>query len=94
MPQIAIRGVFQDGKIIPLEDVPFKEPCGVIIVFNDNSSDESRYYTPGWKLAEQQASEDYKAGHVKSAKNIDAMFHKIENDKFVGTKYFHKSKHV
>ena len=51
---------------------------------NDNSSDESRYYTPEWKLAEQQASEDHKAGRVQSAENIDAMFDKIENEKVGG----------
>ena len=47
---------------------------------NENYSDESRYYTPGWKLAEKQASEDYKAGRVESAESIDEMFRKIEKE--------------
>lgn len=80
MPQVAIRGIYQDGKIIPLEKVPFNETHDVIIVFSEDYADESRYYTPGWKLAEKQASEDYKAGRTKSAENIDAMFEKIENE--------------
>lgn len=80
MPQVAIRGIYQDGKITPLEDVPFQEAHNVIIVFNDVYSDESRYATPEWKVAEQQASEDYKAGRVESAESIDEMFQKIENE--------------
>lgn len=47
---------------------------------NENYSDESRYYTPEWRLAEKQASEDYKAGRVKSAENIEKMFEKIAKE--------------
>ncbi len=78
MPQTAIKGIYRDGEIIPLEEVPFHDTMNVIIVFNDNYDDEARYYKSDWKLAEQQASEDYKAGQVKSADSIDEMFDEIE----------------
>lgn len=78
MPQVAIRGIYQDGKVIPLEEVPFKEPQTVIIVFQEDYADESRYDTPGWQLAERQASEDYQAGRVESAESVEEMFRKIE----------------
>jgi hypothetical protein len=79
MPQTAIKGIYRDGKIIPLEEVPVHDTMEVIIVFTDNYyDDESRYYKPDWKLAEKQASEDYKAGNIKSSDSLDEMFDDIE----------------
>ena len=78
MPQTAIKGMYRGGEIIPLEDIPFHDTMDVIIVFVDSYDDESRYYKPDWKLAEKQASEDYKAGHIKSSDTIDGMFDEIE----------------
>ena len=71
MAQIAVRGIFQDGKIIPLEDVSSQDPGDVIIVFLD---DQSRYETKGWRMAEKRATEDYRSGKIKSAANVDEMF--------------------
>lgn len=79
MPQVAIKGVYRDGIITPIEKIPFQEPKEVIIVFIDNYADESRYETAGWKLAEKQASEDYRTGNIKTATSIDNMMEEIEN---------------
>jgi hypothetical protein len=80
MPQTAIRGIYREGKIIPLETVPYQEDMNVIIVFTDRHDDESRYYHMDWQSAEKKASEDYEAGSVKSAESIDAMFDEIETN--------------
>ena len=76
MPQFAIRGIYKNGEIIPLEDIPEQKSMDVIIVFMDN--DQSRYDKNDWQLAEKQASEDYRAGKIKSAASIDQMFDQIE----------------
>ena len=76
MPQFAIKGVYQNGEIIPLEDIPSREPQNIIIVFLDD--DQSRYKQQDWQAAEKQASEDYRAGKIKSAADIDRMFEQIE----------------
>jgi len=78
MPQTAIRGIYSEGKIIPLETVPYQDDMNVIIVFTDRYDDESRYDKPDWQAVEKKASEDYKAGKVKSAESIDVMFDEIE----------------
>jgi len=79
MPEIAIKGVYREGKIIPNEDIPFKEDMNVIIVFTEKyDRDEARYYEPGWQVAEGKASEAYKAGDVKSADSVEQMFDEIE----------------
>ena len=79
MPEIAIKGVYKKGKIIPNEDIPFKEDMNVIIVFTEKYvQDEARYYEPGWQVAEGKASEAYKAGNVKSADSVEQMFDEIE----------------
>ncbi|MEZ4527528.1 MAG: hypothetical protein R2941_16530 [Desulfobacterales bacterium] len=81
MPQAAIKGIFQDGIIIPTEEVPFRENMNVIIVFTDRyNDDESRYYQKDWQTAEKQASGDYRTGSIKSAKTIDQMFDEIERN--------------
>ena len=80
MPQVAIRGVYSDGKIIPLEDVPHQKDMDVMIVFTGRHDDGSRYHRQDWQLAEKEASEDYKAGKIKSADSIDRMFEEIEKD--------------
>jgi len=77
MPQIAIKGIYQDGKIIPVEDIPFHENMNVIIIFTDKYNDEACYYQKEWQIAEKQASQDYKTGNIKSAKSIDQMFDEI-----------------
>lgn len=76
MAQLAVKGIFQDGKIIPLEDISSQEPGNVMIVFLDD--DQSRYHTKNWQTAEKQASEDYRSGNIKSASGVDEMFEKIE----------------
>jgi hypothetical protein len=48
-------------------------------VFYVGFQEGSRYETPGWILAERQASEDYRTGNIKAAKSIDDMFEQIEN---------------
>ena len=35
MPDIAIKGIYHDGKIVPQEDIPFKQDMNVIIVFTE-----------------------------------------------------------
>ncbi|MBF0101019.1 MAG: hypothetical protein HQK77_08945 [Desulfobacterales bacterium] len=77
MPQLAINGIYQDGKIIPTEDIPFHKPMNVIIVFTTEESVETRYYQDDWQIAEKQASEDYQTGNIGSAISIDDMFNKI-----------------
>jgi len=72
MPQFAIRGIYQNGEIIPIEDIPAQESKNVIIIFLDD--DQSRCEQEDWKLAEKQASEDYRSGNIKSAPGIDEMF--------------------
>jgi len=81
MPGIAIKGVYREGKIIPNEDIPFKEDMNVIIVFTEKyEQGEARYYESGWQVAEGKASEDYKAGNVKSADSVEQMFDEIERN--------------
>lgn len=81
MPQTAIQGIYQNGKIIPQEEIPFKEDMRVIIVFNGRIvPGEERYYTQDWIKAEKQATADYKKGNVKSADNLDEMFAIIERE--------------
>jgi len=80
MPQIAVKGIFQDGKIIPMEEIPFHENMNVIIVFTDKYNEEARYYQKDWQMAEKQASQDYLSGNIKSAKTIDQMFDEIERN--------------
>jgi len=77
MPQLAIKGIYKDGKIIPMEDIPFHKQMDVIIVFTPQESDEIRYFQDDWQLAEKQASEDYQTGNIRSANSIDEMFEKI-----------------
>ena len=61
-----------------LEEIPFHESMNVIIIFTDKcNDDEARYYKKDWQSAEKQASNDYKTGNVKSAKNVDDMFEEI-----------------
>ncbi len=78
MPQLAVRGIYRKGKIIPLEDIPCNDTMNVIIVFTDKNDDESRYYENDWQHAEEQASYDYKTGNTRSASSIDEMFEMIE----------------
>ncbi len=80
MPQAAIRGIYCDGKVIPLETVPYQDDMNVIIVFTDIYDHESRYHKTDWQSAEKKASEDYEAGDVKSAESIDGMFDEIERN--------------
>ena len=81
MPQTAIKGIYRDGKIIPQEEIPFKENMNVIIVFTEKyDEDEARYYETGWQVAEKKASEDYKTGNIKSADSVDQMFDEIERN--------------
>ena len=81
MPETAIKGIYRDGKIIPKEEIPFKEDMNVIIVFTDKyDQDEARYYEQGWQVAETEASEDYKVGNIKSADTVDQMFNEIEGN--------------
>ncbi len=81
MPEIAIKGVYREGKIIPNEDIPFKVDMNVIIVFTEKyEQDEARYHEPGWQVAEGKASEAYKAGDVKSADSVEQMFDEIERN--------------
>jgi len=47
-----------------------------MIVFLDD--DQSRYQIKSWQTAEKQASEDYRAGNIKSASGVDEMFEEIE----------------
>ena len=76
MTPFAIKGICQNGEIIPLEDIPPLKTMNVIIVFLDD--DQSRYEQQDWQTAEKQASEDYQAGKIKSAADIDQMFEQIE----------------
>ncbi len=79
MPDIAIKGIYHDGKILPREEIPFKQDMNVIIVFTGkHDPDEARYYEDGWRAAEEQASEEYKTGKVKSAGSLEDMFDAIE----------------
>ncbi|CAN2039117.1 DUF104 domain-containing protein [Candidatus Magnetomoraceae bacterium gMMP-15] len=81
MPQFAIKGIYRDGKIIPLENVQIQETMKVIIVFTEEYNyDEERYYKQDWQLAEKKASEDYKIGNVQSADTIDQMFNEMDNN--------------
>jgi len=81
MPQTAIQGIYQNGKIIPQEEIPFKEDMRVIIVFNGKIvPGEERYYTQDWIKAEKQATADYKKANVKSADNLNEMFALIESE--------------
>jgi len=81
MPEMAIKGIYRDGKIIPQENIPFKEDMKVIIVFTEKyDEDEARYYEHGWQVAEKKASEDYKAGNIKSADSVEQMFDDIERN--------------
>lgn len=78
MPQLAVKGIWRDGKVIPLEDVSYRDAMNVVIVFTGKYDGES-YYDDEWLNAEEQASYDYKVGNVKSAPGIDEMFEAIEN---------------
>ena len=81
MPEIAIKGIYHDGKIIPQEDIPFKEDMNVIIVFTEKyDEDEARYHEHGWQVAERKASEDYKSGNIKLAYSVEQMFEEIERN--------------
>ncbi len=80
MPQLAIKGIYKDGKIIPMEDIPFHNQMDVIIVFTPQNSVESRYFQDDWQLAEKQVTEDYHIGNIKSANSIDEMFEKMGID--------------
>ena len=81
MPETAIKGIYRDGKIIPQEEIPFKEDMKVIIVFTEKYDEyEARYYERGWQVAEKKASEDYKAGNIKSADSVGQMFEEIERN--------------
>jgi len=83
MPQTAIEGIYQNGKIIPQEAIPFQDGMRVIIVsLGKIEPGEERYYTKGWIEAEKQATEDYKSGNVKSADNLNEMFAKIERETY------------
>lgn len=77
MPQFAIKGIFQDGTIIPAEEIPFHENMNVIIIFTDKYDDEARYLKEDWQAAEKQASQDYQTGRIKSAKSVDELFEEI-----------------
>ena len=80
MPQLAIKGLYKDGVILPTEDIPFNTTMNVIIVFSPQESIESRYFQADWQLAEKQATEDYHQGNIRSASSIDEMFNKIAMD--------------
>ena len=58
-----------------------KKQCDRIII-SCEKGDELRYYKSDWRLAEKQASEDYKTSNVKSSDNIDQMFDKIEKREY------------
>ena len=80
MPQLAVKGIYTNGKIIPTEEIPFNKQMDVIIVFTAHESLDTRYYKNDWRLAETQASEDYQKGNIRSANSIDQMFDKIAMD--------------
>ena len=44
MPQLAIKGIYKQGKIIPTEEIPFSKQMDVIIFFKNQKSDGTRYY--------------------------------------------------
>jgi hypothetical protein len=79
MAQTAIKGVFRDGKIIPQEEIPYKDSMNVIIVFLDKiEPGEERYYKADWIKAEKKATQALIEGNVKTAASIDEMFEQIE----------------
>ena len=49
-----IQGLYQNGKIVPLEDIPFKEDRKVLIIFLDEQNNDS------W---DQIAAEDFLKGY-------------------------------
>jgi len=76
MSQTAIKGIYQAGKIIPQEDIPFQDNMHVIIVFLDRiEPGEERYYKADWIDAEKNATQALREGNVKTANTIDEMFH-------------------
>lgn len=79
MAQTAIKGVYREGKIIPQEEIPYKDPMHVIIVFLDKiEPGEERYYQADWIKAEKKATRALHEGNIKTANSIDEMFDQIE----------------
>lgn len=79
MAQTAIKGVYREGKIIPQEEIPYKDSMNVIIVFLDKiEPGEERYYKPDWIEAEKKATQALREGNIKTANSIDEMFDQIE----------------
>lgn len=79
MAQTAIKGVYREGKIIPQEEIPYKDSMNVIIVFLDKiEPGEERYYKADWLEAEKKATQALREGNIKTANSIDEMFDQIE----------------
>jgi len=79
MAQTAIKGVYREGKIIPQEEIPYKDSMSVIIVFLDKiEPGEERYYKADWIEAEKKATQALREGNIKTANSIDEMFDQIE----------------
>ncbi len=79
MAQTAIKGVYREGKIIPQEEIPYKDSMNVIIVFLDKiEPGEERYYKADWIEAEKKSTQALREGNIKTANSIDEMFDQIE----------------
>jgi len=42
MPQIAVKGIYRNGVIVPLEEIPCKDETSVFIVFLEESPPEEK----------------------------------------------------
>jgi hypothetical protein len=50
MPQVAIKGIFQDGIIIPTEEVPFRE--NIPLLTRDAGASQWRSHAGAWERSD------------------------------------------
>ncbi|MBU1262820.1 hypothetical protein KKG61_04795 [bacterium] len=80
MPQLTMEGIYQNGVIIPQEDVPYNSDMRVLITFTKKIPKREIYaHSPEIQKALAKAETNYKAGKFKEYTDPDALFKDLSN---------------
>lgn len=65
---VAIKGIFHNGKIKPLEKIPYKDEREVVILFLDDSNSISKD-----KIWDDAVNKDFLKGYAEQDKVYDKL---------------------
>ncbi|MFH1562337.1 MAG: hypothetical protein ABIF11_02805 [Nitrospirota bacterium] len=80
MSQLTMEGIYQNGVIIPQEDVPYNSEMRVLITFTKKIPKREIYaHSPEIQKALAKAETNYKTGNFKEYTDTDALFKDLNN---------------